>query len=273
MCSKCYRDHVSRSLNPGRTNSCNSRFARLRCSAVRSMSIAGYYASSNTPVTSSSSSSSTATSSSQTLLPATSTSDAPQVRDDQDEVIGRMDEDNDLPTIDSTVNKMDDDNSESPLPIDEQSPATKQDNDPPLDEPSASLLNRVVSAPTMPIVISRNIDIPGKNETNISYSVMETSSLGTAPCLPHAPPCTSLVCVGADSMSPVTASSVDKKKRNRCTWPTCNKKLGLTGTHQQQLFLTIDGALSFSPPSRLRLPLRWPILSATSLCERTQLHI
>jgi len=24
MCSKCYRDHVSRSLNPGRTNSCNS---------------------------------------------------------------------------------------------------------------------------------------------------------------------------------------------------------------------------------------------------------
>ena len=30
-------------------------------------------------------------------------------------------------------------------------------------------------------------------------------------------------------MSPVTASSVDKKKRNRCTWPTCNKKLGLTG--------------------------------------------
>lgn len=30
-------------------------------------------------------------------------------------------------------------------------------------------------------------------------------------------------------MSPVTASSVDKKKRNRCTWPSCNKKLGLTG--------------------------------------------
>jgi hypothetical protein len=30
-------------------------------------------------------------------------------------------------------------------------------------------------------------------------------------------------------MSPLTASSVDKKKRNRCTWPSCNKKLGLTG--------------------------------------------
>jgi hypothetical protein len=24
MCSKCYRDHVSRSLSTGRTNSCNS---------------------------------------------------------------------------------------------------------------------------------------------------------------------------------------------------------------------------------------------------------
>ena len=30
-------------------------------------------------------------------------------------------------------------------------------------------------------------------------------------------------------MSPLMASSVDKKKRSRCTWPTCNKKLGLTG--------------------------------------------
>jgi hypothetical protein len=30
-------------------------------------------------------------------------------------------------------------------------------------------------------------------------------------------------------MSPLTASSVDKKKRNKCTWPSCNKKLGLTG--------------------------------------------
>jgi hypothetical protein len=121
---------------------------------------------------------SSSSSSSQTLLPTTSTNDAPQTRDDQDEVIGRMDEDNDLPTIDSTVNKMDDDNSESPLAAEEQSPTTKEDNDQPLEESSASLLSRVVSAPTMPIGISRNIDIPGKNETNISYSVMETSSLG-----------------------------------------------------------------------------------------------
>jgi len=152
------------------------------------------------------------TSSSQTLLPNTSTNDAQQIRDDQDEVIGRMDEDNDLPIdiVDPTVNKMDDDNSESPLAIEEST--TKQDNDQPIDvEPSASLLTRVTSAPTMPIAISRNIDIPAKNDTNISFSVMESSSLG------------------ADSMSPLTASSVDKKKRNRCTWQTCNKKLGLTG--------------------------------------------
>jgi hypothetical protein len=133
------------------------------------------------------------------------------MRDDQDEVIGRMDEDNDLPNhiIDSTVNKMDDDNSESPLAIEEQSSTTKQDHDD--ESSSASLLTRVVSAPTMPISISRNIDIPGKNESNISFSVMETSSLG------------------ADSLSPLTASSVDKKKRNRCSWESCNKKLGLTG--------------------------------------------
>jgi len=184
MCSKCYRDHVSRSMTTGRTNSCNS-----------------FYTSSNTPVTSSS----------QTLLPNTSNNDVQQIRDDQDEMIGRMDEDNDLPIdiVDSTVNKMDDENSDSPLAIEEST--SKQDNNQPTDESSASLLTRVTSAPTMPIAISKNINIPGKNETNISYSVMESSSLG------------------ADSMSPVTASSVDKKKRNRCTWPTCNKKLGLTG--------------------------------------------
>jgi len=119
------------------------------------------------------------TSSSQTLLPNTSTNDAQQIiRDDQDEVIGRMDEDNDLQIdiIDPTVNKMDDDNSESPLAIEEST--TKQDNDQPIDEPSASLLSRVTSTSTIPIAISRNIDIPAKNDTNISFSVMESSSLG-----------------------------------------------------------------------------------------------
>ncbi len=118
------------------------------------------------------------TSSSQTLLPNTSTNDAQQIRDDQDEMIGRMDEDNELPIdiADSTVNKMDDDNSESPLAIEEST--TKQDDDQIIDESPASLLTRVTSAPTLPIAISRNIDIPAKNETNISYSVMETSSLG-----------------------------------------------------------------------------------------------
>jgi hypothetical protein len=128
----------------------------------------GFYTSSSTSVTSSS----------QTLLPNTSTNDAQQIRDDQDEMIGRMDEDNELPIdiADSTVNKMDDDNSESPLAIEEST--TKQDDDQIIDESPASLLTRVTSAPTLPIAISRNIDIPAKNETNISYSVMETSSLG-----------------------------------------------------------------------------------------------
>jgi len=172
MCSKCYRDHVSRSMSTGRTNSsCNS-----------------FYASSNP---------------SQTLLP-NSNNDVPITRDDQDDVLGRMDEDNDLPN-ESTVNKMEDeDNSDSPLAIEETT--SKQD-----EEFNPSLLTRVTSIPTtMPMPISRSINIPAKNDTTMSYSVMEASSL-------------------ADSMSPLTASSVDKKKRSRCTWPTCNKKLGLTG--------------------------------------------
>jgi hypothetical protein len=32
-----------------------------------------------------------------------------------------------------------------------------------------------------------------------------------------------------DSASIESSSPVEKKKRNRCTWETCNKKLGLTG--------------------------------------------
>ena len=183
----------------------------------------------------SSSSNTSVTSSSQTLLPNTSTADVQAGRDDQDEVIGRMDEDNDLPIdiVDSTVNKMDDENSESPSANEEST--TKQDSDDqPLDDSSstaASLLTRVTSAaPTMPITISRNIDIPAKNDANISLSVMETSSLGRRRSF-FCQACSSLIVnfSGADSMSPVMASSVDKKKRNRCTWPTCNKKLGLTG--------------------------------------------
>jgi hypothetical protein len=117
-------------------------------------------------------------SSSQTLHQNATAAVVQQIRDDDDEVLGHMDEDNELPGIivDSTVNKMDDDddNSELPLAHEEQSPATKED----IDESSASLLARVVSAPTMPITISRNIDIPAKKESNISFSVMETSSLG-----------------------------------------------------------------------------------------------
>jgi hypothetical protein len=128
--------------------------------------IQGFYNSSTTSVTSSS----------QILHPS---NDVQQSRDDQDEVLGRMDEDNDLPIdiLNPTVNKMDDDNSDSPLALEELT--TKQDNDDDDDgESTASLLTRVTSAPTMPIAISRNINIPAKNDTKISYSVMETSSLG-----------------------------------------------------------------------------------------------
>lgn len=173
MCSKCYREHVSRSMTTGRTNSCNSKSEY----SIENHRISfpplfeGFYtSSSNTSVTSSS----------QVLLPNTSTNDVQSIRDDQDEVIGHMDEDNDLAIdiVDSTVNKMDDENSESPLANEELT--SKEDSDQPLDESASatSLITRISSAPTMPIAISRNIDIPPKNDTNISYSVMETSSLG-----------------------------------------------------------------------------------------------
>jgi len=69
----------------------------------------------------------------------------------------------------------------------------KQEND-------ASLLPHVASAPT----ISSHIDMPTANDSN----TIESSSLGA---------------------SPISSSNVDKKKRNRCSWETCNKKLGLTG--------------------------------------------
>jgi hypothetical protein len=130
MCSKCYREHVNRSYNAGRTNSFTS-----------------YYSSSNTPVTS------------QNLL--------------QDEVIE-----------DNISNSIENDNSEDQL---------KQDN-------HTSLLPHVASAP----VISNNIDIPTMNDSNTS----EIHSLGT---------------------SPISSSSIEKKKSHRCSWETCKKKLGLTG--------------------------------------------
>jgi hypothetical protein len=176
MCSKCYRDHVSRSLNTGRPDSFNSK-SKARQFVVTLSLCSGYYSSSTSAVPSSSS---------QAEFSITSTNDVPvqqqAMRDDQDEMIGRMDEDNLLllPAVNpdnATVNKMDDDdeNSESPLPIDEASSTTKPD----LEEPSPSLLTRVVSITgTLPMTISRSIDIPVKNDSNISLSVMETSSLG-----------------------------------------------------------------------------------------------
>jgi len=172
MCSKCYKDHFNRSLNPGRTNNFPNYFNNE----------------------------------------SSSSSSVPTMRDDQDEMVGRMDEDN-LPEVSSSTTKTitttetvtpkmdnDDDELEQPEEQNSESPADPTDSS-----------TRAVSVSTMPMTISRSIDIPVKNDSAISLSVMETSS------------------IGANSMSPLTASSVDKKKRNRCSWQNCNKKLGLTG--------------------------------------------
>ena len=141
----------------------------------------GYYASSTSSVTSSSSS--------QTVLPSTSNMDVPDqtsTRDDQDEVLGPMDEDN-LPPVSNleaaTVRKMDDDDDDDDNKQNSDSPVTMEDNDKKhsttdVSSPSTDT-NSALSAGTMPMTISKNIDIPMKNEPNISLSVMETSSLGT----------------------------------------------------------------------------------------------
>ncbi|CAF0943634.1 unnamed protein product [Adineta steineri] len=65
------------------------------------------------------------------------------------------------------------------------------------EENDTSLLHHVASAPT---ISSTTINLP--------TTIVETHSL---------------------TASPTNSSSPDKKKRNRCTWETCNKKLGLTG--------------------------------------------
>jgi len=131
MCSKCYRDHASRSYNAGRSNSCTS-----------------FYSSSPTTTVTSSN-----------LL--------------SNEV-----------TEDNIPSSIEENNSESQINSENQT----------------SLLPHVASAP----VISNNIDIPSINDS----VTIESSSLGASP-----------------SNSP----NADKKKRNRCSWETCNKKLGLTG--------------------------------------------
>ena len=91
-----------------------------------------------------------------------------------------MDEDNELSSniVNPTVNKMDDDNSELPLAIEEQLQTTIDDNNQHNDESSASPLTSISSTRTMPIPISKNISMPDKNDSNTSHSVMETSSLG-----------------------------------------------------------------------------------------------
>jgi len=132
MCSKCYREHVNRTYNSGRTNSFSS-----------------YYSSSNTSSVTS-----------QNRL--------------QDEVVENH----------ATTSLIENDNSEVQL---------KQEDD-------ASLLPNLASTP----IISSNIDTPPKNDLNT---------------------------IGNNSLeaTPMSSSSTEKKKRNRCSWESCNKKLGLTG--------------------------------------------
>jgi hypothetical protein len=115
------------------------------------------------------------------------------MHDDEDGMIGRMDEDTVLPSRsnvdDTTVNKMDDDNdenSESPL-VSEESPSKSNQDPISLNhELSATItttstspsLTRVIPCSTMPMTISKNIDIPSKNDSSISFSVMDISSQG-----------------------------------------------------------------------------------------------
>lgn len=147
-------------------------------------SLLGFYGSSNPTVT--------GTSQPQTVLPSTSASEdvanPVSVHDDQDEIVGRMDEDN-LPNVTTdnetaTVKEfndesiLDDDNmnqnSESSVAMEE---STKNDSS--IDVlPTSSENNVVAATASKPMAISRNIDIPAKNESNISLSVMETSSIG-----------------------------------------------------------------------------------------------
>ena len=98
----------------------------------------------------------------------------------------------------------------SPIENDNSKEELKQEN-------HTSPLLHVASAPT----ISTTFDSPTKNDTDI----VESSSLGKTDKTFSTQ---ELFCLSIGA-SPINSSNVEKKKRNRCTWETCNKKLGLTG--------------------------------------------
>lgn len=153
MCSKCYRDHVSRTYDAGRTDSFPS-----------------YYSSSNNAV-----------------LPSTCLSDEiPTSRNDQVDLDGQMNEEMMiLPTSQSAQ-------SDTDATVEQQMETSISNN-----------LPHIASAPALSACSSSvNIDIPTASPAETS---IESNSLD------------------------INSPSKEKKKLNRCSWATCNKKLGLTG--------------------------------------------
>lgn len=87
------------------------------------------------------------------------------------------------------------------------------------EDHSTSSIPHVTSAPVL-------CEVPSTNDSSIS----ECSSLGRKSIFRVISHHEEISFLGA---SPVSA---EKKKRNRCTWPTCNKKLGLTGKISRNSF-------------------------------------
>ncbi|CAF0816433.1 unnamed protein product [Didymodactylos carnosus] len=168
MCSKCYKAYVKGKYNTGRSSPCNN-----------------YYSSSSTNHQTSSTSFTTPQQPQQNE----------QVMDDSANIVGAMDEDNDNST--TTVTKTD---SEKPTSVTNVSENEVND-----ESSNNNLIPRVVSAPSLPITITKNIDIP-KNNSAASYSETDNS-------------------VGLESGS-LSGTSMDKKKKQKCL--ICNRKLALT---------------------------------------------
>ena len=225
MCSKCYREHVNRTNNAGRTNAFPSRaFARLtakdssRCnSSLCVCSHSGFYSSSQS------------------------------LRSDDVEPTRNDSEEDNMMLADSVADTS----------------ANEPSTSPDMAESSSSLLPHIASAPTL--TTSRNIDIPSANDSSASSSTLDIDAPGRASAMNEN--------VHALLRAPLVASSLgaEKKKVNRCTWDTCNKKLGLTGRRNTSAAARPRTIVFLS--SRFRLSLRWSILFVASLCQRTQLYI
>lgn len=186
MCSKCYRDHASRTYNAGQTDSFPSTFSESSRKFRHRFFLAGYYASSNTPA-----------------IPSASRLSK---GDEQDEIMGHIDED--LNAVSSTV-----ETNPTETTVAEE-----------MDSSSPDLLPHIASAPTLPVACSNNIDIPTLNDSNGASAILESSSLGKIDG-PRRSPLSTLPSGHLDASS----TSTEKRKRSRCVWGTCNKRLGLTG--------------------------------------------